>query len=374
MQTKIDYYEVLSVGREASESEIKKAYRLLAVKYHPDRNQGNAEAEDKFKEAAEAYSVLSDANKRAQYDRFGHRAQGVGGPGFSGFDPSIFGDFSDILGDFFGFGDIFGGGRSRGRRPTVGADLRYDLSMDFEEAAFGSSPTLTFKRLETCDGCHGSGSQGGSPQTCSACAGRGQVQFSQGFLTVARPCPQCRGAGSVITDPCGSCQGQGRVERERKLEVSIPPGVDTGARLRLTGEGEHGRFGGPQGDLFVVIHVKEHERLIRNGADVVESRWLTFPQAVLGRDMDIETLHGTETLRIPPGTQHQTEFRLRGKGVDHLGRRGRGDHVVIAHLYIPSPGDLDPEAMDLLKQLALVEGEPVAEDRTVIDRVRDLFS
>ena len=374
MQTKRDYYEILGLGRDATEGEIKKAYRRLAVEYHPDRNQGNTEAEDKFKEAAEAYSILSDAGKRTQYDRFGHRAQSAGGAGFSGFDPSIFGDFSDILGDFFGFGDLFGGGRSRGRRPTVGADLRYDLSMDFEEAAFGSNPSLTFKRLETCIGCHGSGSQGGAPQACTACGGRGQVQFSQGFLTVARPCPQCRGAGSVITDPCEPCQGQGRVERERKLEVSIPPGVDTGARLRLAGEGEHGRFGGPQGDLFVVIHVQEHPRLTRNGADVVEARLMTYPQAVLGRDLEVETLHGREILRIPPGTQHQTEFRLRGKGVDHLGRRGRGDHVVIAHLLIPSPGDLDQETLDLLKQLADAEGEPVAEDRTVIDRVRDLFS
>ena len=254
-----DYYEILSVSRDATGAEIKSAYRQLAVRYHPDRNPGDAEAEERFKEAAEAYAVLSDADKRSRFDRFGHAGLGGAAGGAAGFDPAIFADFSDILGDFFGFG----GGRRRGgggRAPRRGADLRYDLVISFEEAAFGSEETLRIPRLETCPDCKGGGSADGKqPRVCSACGGHGQVRYSQGFFTVARTCPQCHGEGTVVADPCRNCRGEGRVERERSIQVTIPAGVDSGSRLRLTGEGEHGRFGGPAGDLYVVIAVEPHD-------------------------------------------------------------------------------------------------------------------
>ncbi|HSL81647.1 MAG TPA: molecular chaperone DnaJ, partial [Thermoanaerobaculia bacterium] len=271
MNNKRDYYEVLGISRDADGAAVKSAYRKLAVKYHPDRNPGDAEAEERFKEAAEAYAVLSDAEKRARYDRFGH--EGVRGGGASpfggGFDPTVFGDFADILGDLFGFG--FAGGRRRaGRAATRGADLRYDLEVSFEEAAFGTERTLTVPRLERCDECAGSGSAGSeAPAACDVCHGRGQVRYNQGFLTVARTCPKCQGEGTVVKDPCPECRGQGLVERERKIEVKIPAGVDTGARLRLQGEGEHGRFGGPPGDLYVVTRVAPHETFRREGPHVL---------------------------------------------------------------------------------------------------------
>src|SRR6185295_9107626 len=252
---KRDYYEVLAIGKTAGQQEIKSAYRKIAVRDHPDRNPGDKEAEERFKEAAEAYAVLSDADKRARFDRFGH--EGVAGVGAGGFDPTIFADFSDILGDLFGFG---GGRRGGGSGMTRGADLRYDLTLTFEEAAFGTETTLRIPKLETCQRCSGSGSANSSaPSTCSTCGGRGQVRFTQGFFSVARTCPQCHGEGRVITDPCPECRGEGRVERERSLSVKIPAGVDTGARLRLAGEGEHGRMGGPAGDLYVVLQVKPHK-------------------------------------------------------------------------------------------------------------------
>lgn len=371
MAPKRDYYEVLGVDRDADGSSIKSAYRKLAVKYHPDRNPGDAEAEERFKEAAEAYAVLSDPDKRSRYDRFGH--QGVGGAGspFSGgFDPATFGDFADILGDLFGFG----GGRRRGgsRGPSRGADLRYDLSISFEEAAFGVEKTLKIPRLERCPACDGSGSAGDQPPApCSACGGRGQVRFSQGFFTVARTCPQCGGEGRVVRDPCAECSGDGRVERERKIEVKIPAGVDTGGRLRLQGEGEHGRHGGPPGDLYVVVRVEPHETFRREGPHVLSEVEVSYPQAVLGASIPVETLHGQERVEIPPGTEPGQRFRLRGKGIERLDRHGRGDHLVFAKLVIPRPADLDEERVDLLRRYAELEDRPVREG--VMERFKKMF-
>src|SRR5690349_193803 len=251
---KRDYYEVLGVERSASAQEIKSAYRKIAVRDHPDKNPGNKEAEERFKEAAEAYAVLSDQEKRGRYDRFGHQGVGGAGGGFGGFDPTIFADFSDILGDFFGFGGA--GRRGGGSGMTRGADLRYDLTLTFEEAAFGTETTLRIPRLEGCPKCSGTGSADNKPPVvCTACRGQGQVRFTQGFFTVARTCPQCQGEGRVIEDPCKRCKGAGLVEKERNIQVQIPAGVDHGARLRMSGEGEHGRHGGPPGDLYVMLSV-----------------------------------------------------------------------------------------------------------------------
>ncbi|HTQ81473.1 MAG TPA: molecular chaperone DnaJ [Thermoanaerobaculia bacterium] len=369
---KRDFYEVLGVARTASGTEIKAAYRKLAVQYHPDRNPGSAEAEEKFKEAAEAYAVLSDTEKRGRYDRFGH--QGVSGAGAGGFDPTIFSDFSDILGDLFGFGDPFGRRRGGGNGATRGADLRYDLTLSFEEAAFGTDAVLRIPRLETCPKCSGSGSaSNAAPTNCTACGGRGQVRFSQGFFTVARTCPQCNGEGKVVSDPCKDCKGQGLVERERTTSVKIPAGVDTGQRLRLTGEGEHGRRGGPAGDLYVVLQVKPHEEFQREGTTVYSRVAMTYAQAVLGASLEVETLHGTSTLEVPPGTAHGRDFRLRGQGIPRLDGHGKGDHVAVVEVEIPNPKDLSDEEVELLRKLAELSGKPVKEDRGIVDRVKNLF-
>lgn len=371
MASKRDYYEVLGVERSASPSEMKSAYRRLAVRYHPDKNSGDAGAEAKFKEAAEAYAVLSDVQKRQRYDRFGH--QGVSGGG--GFDPDTFGDFSDILGDFFGtgFGDLFGGRRT-GRRDRPGADLRYQLSLTLEQAAFGTEEALEIPRLEVCGGCAGSGGAGGvAPIPCETCSGRGQVRFSQGFFTVARTCPQCSGEGSLIVEPCNECRGEGRVEKTRKIEVKIPAGVDTGTRLRLTGEGEHGRRGGRRGDLYVDIEVEPHGRFQRSGADVLGEVKVSFSQAVFGAEIEIPTLHGGVPFDLPAGTQSGEEFRLRGKGIERLDRRGRGDHLTRALVEVPHPKDLSEEEQAILRQLAEMGGRSIKGDRKVLDRVKDLF-
>jgi molecular chaperone DnaJ len=376
MTTTRDYYEVLGVARGAELADIKRSYRRLAVQYHPDRNPDDPEAEERFKEAAEAYAVLSDGEKRARYDRFGHAGVGNGGVGRGGFDPTVFGDFADILGDLFGFGDPFGSRRRRGGgpRPAAGADLRYDLTISFEEAAFGTSRTLNVPRLEVCSECEGSGSEGNAaPSRCNACGGLGQVRYSQGFLTVARPCPQCRGEGVVIEDPCPECRGQRRVEREREIEVQIPPGVDTGARLRLRGEGEHGLFGGPAGDLYVLIRVEEHPGFHREGPHVLSEVEISYSQAVLGAEVEVETVHGPEPLSIPPGTEPGEQFRLEGKGVQRLDGRGSGHHVAQVRLHVPRASKLDDEQRELLLRLAELDQRPVKERRTVKDRVKDLF-
>ncbi len=368
---KRDYYEVLGIARTASAQEIKSAYRKIAVRDHPDKNPGDKEAEERFKEAAEAYAVLSDADKRARYDRFGH--QGVAGAGAGGFDPTIFADFSDILGDIFGFG-FGGGGRRGGSGMTRGADLRYDLTLTFEEAAFGTETTLRIPRLENCETCSGTGSANGSPPaTCQACGGRGQVRYTQGFFTVARTCPQCQGEGRVISDPCKECRGEGRVEKERSITVKIPAGVDTGARLRLTGEGEHGRRSGPAGDLYVVLQVRPHKTFRRDGSTVLSSMTISYPQAVLGTTVEVDTLHGKSPLDVPAGTPHGRDFRLRGQGIDRLDGTGRGDHVVKVEVEVPNPRNLSAEELQLLRRLAEIGGYPVKEEKGVIERVKNLF-
>lgn len=369
MTRKRDYYEVLGVARDASAQEVKVAYRRLAVQYHPDKNPGDQEAEERFKEAAEAYSVLSDTDRRARYDRFGH--QGVDSGGFSGFDPGTFGDFADILGDLFGFGFS---GRRPGRRGEPGADLRYEMALDLEEAAFGVEKTLKVPRLEICDRCAGTGAKDGAqPVSCTACGGRGQIRFTQGFFTVARTCPQCGGEGQVIEEPCRECRGAGRVEQLRSIELKVPPGVDSGSRLRLVGEGEHGRKGGPTGDLYVDIVVRPHERFQRQGPHVLSRVEIDYPQAVLGATVEIPTLYGPEKLEIPPGTAAGHQFRLRGKGIERLDRAGRGDHVAEVALHVPHPKSLSDEQVELLRSLAASTGKRVRGEKGVLDKVKSLF-
>ena len=370
--SKRDYYEVLSVSRTATDQEIKSAYRRLAVKYHPDKNPNDATAEEKFKEAAEAYSVLSDTEQRRRYDRFGHAgvsssagAGNWGAPGFGGIE--------DILGDLFGFGDVFGGGRGGTRRSTAqrGADLRYDLEISLEEAAKGMTAQLRIPRLETCETCTGSGAKAGTqPENCSTCNGTGQVRYQQGFFSVARTCHVCRGAGRVIKDPCPTCNGAGRVEREKQMEVKIPAGVETGSRLRVSGEGESGTQGGAPGDLYVVIHVAAHEQFERQGSNLYEAVPITFAQAALGADIMVKTLDADEKLKIPMGTQTGTVFRLRGKGMPALGGRGRGDLFV--SVTVMTPTSLTREQRKLLEQLADVENKDL-EDKGLVDKVRDIF-
>jgi molecular chaperone DnaJ len=370
--SKRDYYEVLAVSRTATDQEIKSAYRRLAVKYHPDKNPNDASAEEMFKEAAEAYSVLSDPEQRRRYDRFGHAgvsssagAGNWGAPGFSGIE--------DILGDLFGFGDVFGGGRGGSRRSAAqrGADLRYDLEITLEEAAKGMTAQLRIPRLETCDTCKGSGAKAGTqPETCTTCSGSGQVRYQQGFFSVARTCHVCRGAGRVIKDPCETCKGVGRVEREKQMEVKIPAGVETGSRLRVSGEGESGTQGGAPGDLYVVIHVAAHDQFERQGSNLYEAVPITFAQAALGADIMVKTLDGEEKLKIPMGTQTGTVFRLRGKGMPALGGRGNGDLFV--SVTVMTPTSLTREQRKLLEQLAEVESKDL-EDKGLVDKVRDIF-
>jgi molecular chaperone DnaJ len=368
---KRDYYEVLGVQRSAGVDEIKKAYRKLAVAYHPDKNPGDPEAEEKFKEAAEAYGVLSDDEKRAKYDRFGH--QGLGGMG--GFDPNQFADFGDILGDIFGFGDFFGGGgRRRGAtRAARGNDLRYDLTLSFEDAVFGKEVSLDVPRTANCATCHGSGAKPGTqPVACNGCGGSGQVRYSQGFFAIARTCPQCGGAGKVIKDPCATCNGAGRIRETKTISVKIPAGVDDGSRLRVGGEGEAGFNGGPAGDLYVFLSVREHPKFTRRDYDIHSEEPISYTQAALGADMKVETIDGPESLRIPPGTQPNQIFRLRGKGVQFLQNAGRGDHYV--HVSVRIPSTLTDEQRDLLEQLARAEGENPPEAKGVLDKVKDFFA
>ncbi len=365
---KRDYYEILGLERGASLDQIKKAYRKLALKYHPDKNPGNPEAEERFKEAAEAYGVLSDDEKRGRYDRYGH--SGVSGMG--GFDPSQFADFGDILGDLFGFGDFFGGGRRRTNRPARGNDLRFDLQIDFFDAVRGKEVTLDVPRVITCTTCQGSGAKPGTqPVTCTGCGGRGQVRFAQGFFTMARTCPQCGGAGKVIKEPCVVCSGAGRVREQKKISVKIPAGVDDGSRLRVAGEGEAGWNGGPGGDLYVFISVREHPKFTRRDYDIHSEQPISVTQAALGGEIKTETIDGPETLKIPVGTQPNQVFRLRGKGVQFLDGSGRGDHYV--HVAVRIPTSLTDDQRALLEQLARLEGEHPAE-KGVLDKVKDFFA
>lgn len=342
---KRDYYEVLGLGRDAGEGDIKKAYRRLAMKFHPDRNPDDASAEEKFKEATEAYEVLSDAEKREAYDRFGHAGvdPSVGGMGGGGFD----GSFSDIFSDVFG--DIFGGGRGRSSVQR-GADLRYALELDLEQAVAGESVEIKVPTLTACEPCHGSGAKAGtSPTTCPDCGGAGQIRVAQGFFSLQQTCPRCRGAGQVITDPCSSCGGAGRVEKRKTLSVRIPPGVDTGDRIRLTGEGEAGVNGGPPGDLYVQVEVREHPIFVRDGGNLYCEVPISFVDAALGGELQVPTLDGRVKLKIPPETQTGKLFRLRGKGVAPVRGGGVGD--LLCRVTIETPVKLSDPQKKLLREL-----------------------
>jgi len=370
MNNKRDYYEVLGVAKGATDQEIKSAYRKLALQHHPDRNpDAKEEAEEKFKEITEAYSVLADGEKRAAYDRFGFA--GVSGSGASSpdFSSSIFSDFEDIFGDFFGFGDMFGRGRgARGRR---GADLRYDLEISFEEAAAGMDTKIKIPRGETCLACHGTGARKGStPVSCPVCGGRGQVRHQQGFFTVSRACPQCGGHGQVVRDACQECRGEGKVRREKVLSIRIPSGVDDGTRLRVSGEGEGGAFGSPPGDLYVMLKVREHPFFERRGNDLYCTIPISMAQAALGGELKVPTLNGSERLRIPEGTQTGSVVRIHGKGLSSLEGRGRGDLYVV--LQVITPTHLNREQRRLMEMLApglRMENKPL--ERRVSGRVRD---
>lgn len=349
------YYEILGVNKDASADAIKKAYRKLAMKYHPDRNQGDAEAEEKFKEAAEAYEVLSDLQKRRIYDAYGKeglRNSGYSGPGNS---EDIFSHINDLFGDLFGFG----GGRTRRRDPNApvqGEDLRYDIRISFMEAVHGVSRQVEITKRETCWTCEGSGARPGhKPQTCPTCQGRGQVVRSQGFFQVSTTCPRCGGAGQVITDPCNDCQGEGLINRSKKVSIRIPAGVDTGSRMRLSGEGEGGRRGGPSGDLYVVIHVDEHEHFQRDGQTIYLRLPISMVRAALGCEADVPTVHGTAKLKIPTGTQSGERFTLRGEGVPSLRGGGRGDMVV--EVQVQTPTRLSKEQKELLREFEGLDKE-----------------
>jgi molecular chaperone DnaJ len=353
MTTRRDYYQILGVEANASEDEIKKSYRKLAMQYHPDRNPGNREAEEKFKEAAEAYEVLNDQEKRDIYNRYGHEGlNGAGYRGFSGFE-DIFSSFGDIFGDVFGFN----AGRSRSRTAArAGADLRYDLKISFMDAALGSSTEIKLRKQILCSSCRGSGcAPGTSPQVCSLCQGRGQVTQSSGFFSISSTCPQCRGQGGMITTPCPECSGGGKVTVEKTVQLKIPAGVETGSRLRLRGEGEEGEHGGPNGDLYVFLDVENHEVFERNGDDIYCRAPITFLQATLGGTVEVPTLAGTEKLKIPRGTQPGRIFRLKGKGIPHLRGYGRGDHLIETVIIVPT--NLTKKQEELLKEFDKLSGE-----------------
>jgi molecular chaperone DnaJ len=344
--SKRDYYQVLDVPRTASEADIKKAYRRLAMKFHPDRNPDDHEATDKFKEVKEAYEILSDAQKRAAYDQFGHAgvegARGAGGPGFDPRDA-----FGDIFGDVFG--DIFGVGR-RGRSQVYrGADLRYELELTLEQAVFGASVNIDFATLAECDECGGSGSSKGSkPVTCDTCRGAGQVRMQQGFFTVQQTCPRCNGRGQVITDPCASCRGQGRVRKQKTLSVKVPQGVDTADRIRLSGEGEAGRNGGPPGDLYVEIRVQDHAIFERDGSHLSCEVPVSFATAALGGSIEVPTLGGNATIKIPAETQSGRVFRLREKGIRPVRGGSVGD--LFCRIVVETPVNLSRDQKDLLRK------------------------
>ena len=372
-----DFYEVLGVTKTASVEEIKSAYRKAALKWHPDRNPENKEeAEVRFRACTEAYTVLSDTQKRQIYDTYGHAGLAGVGAGATDFNASIFQDFHDILGDFFGFDDLFGaGGRRGGKRVRRGADLRYDMSLTFEEAAAGVNTKIRVPRQEFCEICNGTGAKKGTGiVTCQTCGGRGQLVYQQGFFTINRTCPACAGAGQIVKERCLDCKGQGRVERERTIELRIPPGVDTGTRLRVQGEGEPGPNGGPAGDLYVVLDVKEHSFFERRGADLYCTIPLSVPQASLGTELQVPGLNGEERLKIPEGTQSGAVFRVKGKGLPDPHGGGRGD--LYYHVRVMTPTKLTKEQRKLFEQLDAtlkVENKPAERGSSLFDKVKDIF-
>ncbi len=359
MATKRDYYEILSVQKNSPEDEIKQAYRKLALKYHPDKNKGNAEAEEKFKEATEAYEILRDPKKRAQYDKFGH--EGVAG--FEGFGRGAYTDFSDIFGDF-DLGDIFEGffgagfsGKGRTKRPRRGADIQYDLIIELEDAATGKEAQIEIPRSELCATCGGSGSGAGSkPAVCPVCNGTGQIRQTQGFFSITQTCYKCRGEGKIITSPCKTCGGSGLVTKKRKITVKIPAGVESGSRLKIGGEGEQGPAAGPRGDLYVVIHIKKHALFDRHGNDILNVVDISYSLACLGGEIEVQTITGGKVkMKIPAGAENGQVFRLKGNGIPYLGSYGRGDQLVKINVRVPKK--LTPRQKELLQELARLDGD-----------------
>jgi molecular chaperone DnaJ len=370
--SKRDYYEILGVGRDAGEQDIKSAYRKLALQHHPDRNPDDPDSEERFKEASEAYSVLSDPQKRAAFDRYGHA--GLQGGGAGGFSPDAFADFSDILGDFFGFGDLFGsGGRRRGRAQR-GEDVRYDLEISFEEAVFGMNAEIQLPRMEQCGRCRGSGAEPGSgPTTCPTCHGRGEVMYQQSFLSIRRTCGTCGGAGQIVRNPCAECRGQGYRQAQRKLKVNIPAGVDDGTRLRLAGEGQPGPHGGPPGDLYVFLKVQPHAFFERHETDLFCTIPLNVAQAALGCDIEAPTLEGPHKVKVPEGTQSGTQFRVRNRGVPSLNGGGRGDLYV--RIQVQVPARLTREQRKLFEQLRdSLPADNAPAEKGLFEKVKDYFA
>ena len=371
MPSKRDYYEVLGVGRDASEEEIKRAYRNLALKWHPDKNPGDKGAEERFKEINEAYEVLSDKGKRAQYDRYGHAM----GPSFEGFRPEDFGfggfrDPFDVFEEVFG--DIFGTGRRRGRRAR-GSDLKYNLELSFEEAAFGTEAKIRIPRHSRCPSCQGTGAERGTgPTTCPTCWGTGELRVRQGFFTLSQTCNHCQGKGTIILNPCKECGGQGRVRTKETISVKIPSGVDSGTRLRLAGEGEAGVDGGPPGDLYIDISVRPHPILERHGDDIYVEVPITFAQATLGAEVEVPTLKGKVSMRIPPGTQSGQAFRLKGKGVPRLHSHGVGDQEV--RVIVETPTNLSRRQRELIEEFSrLSSDDSTPMRRSFLEKMRKLF-
>jgi len=369
---KRDYYEILGVPKSAEEREIKKAYKRLAMKYHPDRNSGDKDAEEKFREVKEAYEILTDDQKRAAYDQYGHAAFEQGGMGGGGgFGQGA--DFGDIFGDVFG--DIFGGGRRQ--RSSRGADLRYNMELTLEEAVRGVTKEIRIPTLEECEVCHGSGAKSGSkPQTCPTCHGQGQVHMRQGFFTVQQACPHCQGRGTIIKDPCNTCHGHGRVEKNKTLSVKIPAGVDTGDRIRLTGEGEAGENGAPAGDLYVQVQVKQHAIFERDGSDLHCEVPINFAMAALGGEIEVPTLDGRVKLKVPAETQTGKLFRMRGKGVKSVRGGAQGD--LLCRVYIETPVNLNDKQKKLLRELEESFGGPAGEhnsprSKSFFDGVKKFF-
>jgi len=363
---KKDYYEILGVPRDADLAAIKKAYRDIAIKYHPDRNPGDAKAEEFFKEASEAYQVLSDSDKRRTYDRFGHEGlRGAGYQGFSGFE-DIFSSMGSIFEEIFGFS--MGGRRRNG--PARGSDLRYDLELKFEEAAFGVEKRIEVPRYANCLECHGTGiAKGKQPVVCPACQGSGQIRRTQGFFSISTPCGTCGGAGRIIKDPCLKCKGEGRIIEKIHVQVRIPPGVETGSRLRVPGKGEEGEKGGPPGDLYVFVQILLHEIFSREGNDVIIGINISIIEATLGTEVEIPTLDGMHKLTIPHGTQHGKIIKIKGKGIPHIRGYGRGDQLVEVKVRVPT--NLTKRQEELLREFASIEGKKIKKPETILDKIKN---
>jgi len=374
---KRDYYEVLEVSRNCTCEEIKKAYRKKALQYHPDKNPGDKEAEEKFKEAAEAYSVLMDSEKRSIYDRYGHQGlRGEGFSGFSGFNSSIFQDFEDILGSFFnfgGFGDVFGRSRTNRRYPRKGRDLAVEVKISLKEAASGVDKNINISRSETCPICHGSGTKPGTQKKdCPTCHGRGKVKHQQGFFSLIQTCPQCGGSGTMITDPCEECKGTGTIKKKKKVDFKIPAGVQDGMKLRIQGEGEPGEQGAPRGDLFILIRVKKHKIFQREGSNLYCEIKISFPKAALGTKVKVPTLEGDEVIDIPRGTQPGKVMKVKGKGIRNLNNHRKGDLYI--KVKVKTPKNLNKKQKQILKEFAESTGEKLdSVENNVVDKIKNIF-